>query len=440
MRRSILQLQAIVNLTRTANNSDASRLETADKLLGSMMKFGYAPITHELFPTDRLLRLSELGKKLFTEIIPRLSDIEREKLRTSETFRGLYQFYPLTGKGGRPAPVECFSLGKETSDPLALRSPFFADAGYEKEEYESRIERKNPTEALATLEPEGVNAVEELTKAFDDLQTVSLDVLFYMAAALGIKPSQDEVRPSPKAAVDENYFAPFHDKSDSNLVLRMHRAIVERASLVDVSIRSGQSQGSAISAPRVLRRKAAVVENSTSMIADLSSAASTEVPEAEAPPVPEKEASTVSLIIPDLTAARKALGESATESDGDRIEFATSGFEVYCQNEESFARKPMRLPVAVAAGGKMAIPLIATVGSLFEYWTDGAVEASRFRERLPTESSAAEPLKGNRCNIVFHCTPNWDATINPFTAEAEYDPNAKEGQPAVVGTLLGSKL
>lgn len=447
MRSSSIFRQSIIKLNRPRVAQFGSQsecfLETADNLLSTVLEHGYAPIVHDLFPSERLFALSELSRKLFTDIIPKLSDVEREKLRTSDEFRGLYHFYPLTGKGGRPPPIECFSFGKELSDPSTLRSAYFQEAGYEKDEYYSRIKRKNPIDSFNTLVPEGMRAAEELTKAFDDLQVVSMDILCYLAASLGIKPSQDIVRPSPEAAVDENYFAPYHDKSDSNMVLRMHRAVVERASLVDVTIKPGQSQGSAISAPRVLRRKTALVERASVQASD-SSSSSTNSEGRHDLPTPEKDSTTISLLIPDMAAAKKlSTSFSHPKSSGKHvIDSVKSGFDLY--NAEELTRFAIKFPLEVNSpdlhNSTISVPIILTIGSLFEYWTDGAVAAARYREQLSTESADPSQEAADRCNIVFQCIPNWEATINPLTLSEEYDPNAVEGQPAVVGDLLSRKL
>jgi len=450
-----------------------------------------------------MLFLTAMGKRLFFDVIPKLEDTERERLRTSIAFRGLYQFFPLTGKGGKPQPIDCFSFGKETANPIALRGDYYANNGFELEEYKHKVDRRNPTDALLTLKPEGLECVEALVSAFDDLQKVSLDTLQHIAAAMGIKPSEDVVRPSPAAAVDDRYFSPFHAKGDNNLVYKLHRAIVERQALVDVTIRGDQRQGSAHTAPRVLRRKAAVADVTTSSASasslaplkvlgaptldDVSSPSSSSLLShfdeqqlkgrlsADMPPIPDVDYSTISLLLPDLSGIATTSGTTATMASSSFS--VPTPFEVYCEEKGTF--EPIVLPLSfhdqgtAAAGGIKTIPMAVTSGLFLEKWTDGIIPATRYRERAmgdthnahiyqglqkhlqqqekarsasspssPSSSSSSATAPFNtqtaldRCNLTYYCVPNWDVTIDPFTADDDYDPNNRGGAAFVVGDVI----
>lgn len=523
--RTAIHLSSTVASAAAARPSASVCLNTGDALLAAIAADGYAPITHDLFPADRMLYLTAMGKSLFFDIIPRLEDTERERLRTSIAFRGLYQFFPLTGKGGRPSPVDCFSFGKETNDPVALRAPYFASNGFEPEEYRHRIERRNPTDALRSLTSSSSSSfssssseecVDALLGAFEDLQKVSLDTLQYMAASMGIRPSEDIVRPSPDAAVDDRYFAPYHSNSDNDLVLRLHRAVVERLAIVDVSIRSDQKQGSAHTAPRVLRRKTAV--GAANPLANLRSEVAADEtdrgnatggdnsggglfavshfdeqllkgrPSKEMPPIPDVDYSTISLLLPDLSGFGLSTSSSASPSSFSSSASSSSAvtrsvptaFEIYCEETSTF--EPLILPLGFSSSTRpTSIPMAVAPGLFLEKWTDGIIGATRYRERAAGDTHNAHIYNGidaspsaggqaavvggasahaavvsssaaagggssavafgtqtarDRCNIAYRCVPNFDATIDPFTADESYDPNNRGGAAFVVGDII----
>ena len=373
----------------------------ADALVSNLVKYGYCYVKHPLFTAERISRAKVMGRGLFTDIIPtKLSDRQREAISTDIGFRGLYQY---VGASGKEDHIRCFSVGRpDVEDVASLRSGYFASAGWEPSEFMPKLSQPNPPEIFDSTDEDIKATAKELEMLYTDCHTVSMDALRHVAAALGIKPSMDEVRPSPDGVVDYDYFTPYHSNKDNNLEIKFYPNVVkERKSLVDVKMVAGQEQGAATTAPKVLRRKTASV-TPTPQPAAPTQAASVAAPEPSSPKVrldTHKDLSTVTLLFQD------ELG----------------GLEVLDSEVGDF------VPVPV-----LQDCVLLNAGIFLEKWTDGVIDGTPHRVR----TTHADAASRSRCSIVYFVFPNFDAEIDPFTTRGEFDPTDKSNPPFTAGDLM----
>lgn len=373
-----------------------TNLGAADTLVSNLIKYGYCYVQHPLFGVERIARAKAMGRSLFTDIVPnKLTDTQREAIQTDIGFRGMYQYVGASGKEDR---INCFSVGRpDVEDVAALRAGYFALAGWEPSEFMPKLSRPNPPEIFASTDADISAVARELEMLYADCHTVSMDALRHVAAALGIKPSVDEVRPSPDGTVDYDYFSSFHSNMDNNLEIKFYpHEIKERKSLVDVRIAAGQEKGAATSAPKVLRRRSAL--NVSPVTTELG-AAQPEPTSSKVRLDVHKDLSTVTLLFQD------ELG----------------GLEVMDSELGEF------VPVPV-----LEDCVLLNAGIFLERWTTGMIEGTPHRVR----TTHADAITRSRCSIVYFVFPNFDAEINPFTTSGDYDPNDRRNPPFTAGDLM----
>ena len=309
--------------------------------------------------------------------------------------------YQYVGASGEKDLIHCLSLGKECSDPFALRDAYYFQSGWERDEYEHKIRRVNPWKDLCSMDSQHSNPSssgveqymnfmkelkQEYTNLYDACHEASMDCLRNIAHCLG-------VRPNPEADIDFNHFSKFHGKRDCNLEVKYYSAkcddfLRESKPLVkvrvsDVGTNNNNKKGHSdvpplVQRPRVLRRKAAVEEV-----------------------VPAPIDSTSLDVLPRVASNIRLDTHKDLSSVTLLVQDAMGGLEVFDNEAQQFVQVPL-LDDAV----------LVNCGTFLEKWTNGLLEATPHRVVFPKKEM-------DRCSVVFFCFPDHDASIEPLSLSVE---------------------
>jgi isopenicillin N synthase-like dioxygenase len=287
----------------------------------------------------------------------------KDSVLSPSCFRGYYRYI---GASGTNDEIECFSVGRETEEPIKLREPFFIRRGWQADRYAEMLGRRNAWPNISAADPqEALQAREfkdDVIGYYDACHEMSMAALQHIACGLGL------------GAEHHDYFSRHHSQRDHNLELKYYPASVE-----------GTVPRSAMKKPKKIMRR-------TSGDTVIQSAAATPSTTPEKPSVP------LSTTIERLSSHQDL--SSVTLLAQDRL----GGLEVL----DSATNTYVTVPVLEDA-------LLLNAGIFLEKWTDGAIPATPHRVTYRRDA-------GDRCSVVFFAFPDFDALIEPLGVEGA-DPN-----------------
>lgn len=387
----------LVKIGRGAGNVTES---ASNALLESLQSHGYCYIQHPYIQKSILDQLHRDSRIFFEQYVLNLrdaaargnltrnnrhnyncsplSEFEIESIRTPHGFRGYYRY---VGASGLDDAIDCFSVGRDDVDPASLRRAYFAETGWEEQEYLSMISRRNPWDVLLNhvnatdahttgLNNNFMSDFKDMLVAYYELcSEVSLDVLRHVSCGLGIRPSAPVSGLTPEQEYDLEYFSSFHQKRDCDLQAKYYPQLGEASRLQQgVAIANARSASNP-DGVKVLRRKGAKTQPLENTVIE-GGGKTTPTVRLDT----HKDLSTITLLSQD------ALG----------------GLEVWDDERERFTSVPV-----------LEDALLVNAGLFLEKWTGGLIEATPHR---------VQNVKGNRsrCSIVFFALPDHDARIEPL--------------------------